>query len=59
MLKRRAVVFLVSDFIATDVHRPLRRVSRRHDLIAVTIEDHRERELPDVGLIELEDAEDG
>ena len=59
VLKRRAVVFLVSDFIATDFHRPLRRVSRRHDLIAVTIEDRRERELPDVGLIELEDAETG
>ena len=59
VLKRRAVVFLVSDFIATDFHRPLRRVSRRHDLIAVTIEDQRERGLPDVGLIELEDAETG
>ena len=59
VLKRRAVVFLVSDFIATDFHQPLRRVSRRHDLIAVTIEDHLERELPDVGLIELEDAETG
>jgi len=56
---RRAVVFLVSDFINTDYEKALQIANRRHDIIAISITDPRERELPDVGLIELEDAETG
>jgi uncharacterized protein (DUF58 family) len=56
---RRAVVFLVSDFLASGYEKRLRIAARRHDLIAVTISDPRERELPNVGLIDLEDAETG
>ncbi len=56
---RKAVVFLVSDFLAEGYERPLGIVARRHDLIAISITDPRERELPKVGLIELEDAETG
>ena len=52
-------MFLVSDFIAPDYKKPLRIVGRRHDLIAVSVADLREAALPDVGLIELEDAETG
>lgn len=56
---RRAIVFLVSDFFASAYEKPLRILARRHDLIAVSIADPRELEMPDVGLIELEDAETG
>jgi uncharacterized protein (DUF58 family) len=56
---RRAVVFLISDFQAEDFERSLRVVGRRHDLIAVSVSDPREMELPPVGLIQLEDAETG
>ena len=56
---RKAIVFLVSDFLDENYERPLRIVARRHDLIAVSVEDPREKTLPDVGLIELEDAETG
>jgi len=56
---RRAVVFLVSDFLAEGYEKRLRIAARRHDLIAVSIADPRERELPDVGLIDIEDAETG
>ena len=56
---KKGVVFLVSDFIAPDYKKPLRIVGRRHDLIAVSVADPREAALPDVGLIELEDAETG
>jgi uncharacterized protein (DUF58 family) len=59
VLKRRAVVFLVSDFIDTDFERDLALTRSRHDLIPVRISDPRESSLPDVGLIELEDAETG
>ncbi|MBO7483174.1 MAG: DUF58 domain-containing protein [Kiritimatiellae bacterium] len=58
--KRRAVVFLVSDFLARgDCERLLRAAARRHDFVCVTVEDPAERELPDVGLVELEDPETG
>jgi uncharacterized protein (DUF58 family) len=59
VLKRKAVVFLVSDFIDTDYERDLAMTRTRHDLIPVRVSDPRETSLPDVGLIELEDAETG
>jgi uncharacterized protein (DUF58 family) len=67
VLHRRAIVFLISDFefsgdqsaARAALRRALRQVNRRHDLIAVHIEDPRERELPDVGILALEDAETG
>lgn len=59
VLKRKAVVFLVSDFIDSGFERDLALTRSRHDLIPVRISDPRETTLPDVGLIELEDAETG
>ena len=61
---KRGVVFLVSDFLTAvpleeGSGKQLRILARRHDLIAVSVGDPRESELPDVGLIELEDAETG
>lgn len=57
--RKRSVAFLVSDFFDSDFSTPMRIVSRRHDLIAVSISDPREQKLPSAGLIELEDAESG
>ena len=57
--KRRCVVFLVSDFLDTACKHALRVAARRHDVIAVVLEDPRESALPDVGLVELEEAETG
>jgi uncharacterized protein (DUF58 family) len=57
--RRRCVVFLVSDFQASGYEWPMRVARRRHDLIPITVTDPREVELPDVGLIELTDAETG
>ncbi len=54
---RKSVCFLVSDFLAAGYEPALRIARRRHDLIPIIITDPRELELPDVGLIELEDAE--
>ena len=59
VIHKRAVVFLLSDFLGDGFESALRIVSRRHDLIAVSITDPREVRMPDVGLIELEDAETG
>jgi uncharacterized protein (DUF58 family) len=59
LLRRRSVLFLVSDFLADGWRPALGRLARRHDVIAVQLVDPRERELPDVGLLALEDAETG
>jgi len=56
---RRAVVFVVSDFQASDYDRELSICSRRHDLIALPVEDPGERALPNVGIVQLEDPETG
>ena len=56
---RRVVTFLISDFLDEDFAHSLRVTGRRHDLTAITVTDPREVELPNVGLIELEDAETG
>jgi uncharacterized protein (DUF58 family) len=56
---RRAVVFLLSDFLDQGYERLLKRTGRRHDLILARITDPREEELPAAGLLELEDAETG
>lgn len=58
--KRRAVVFLVSDFLARgDCEKLLRSTARHHDVVCVPVSDPAEGELPDVGLVELEDPETG
>ncbi|MBE0536275.1 MAG: DUF58 domain-containing protein [Phycisphaerae bacterium] len=57
--RKKATVFLVSDFIATDFLRPLSLVNRRHDVIAVAVGDPAEAALPSVGLVEFTDAETG
>ena len=57
--RRRATVFLTSDFISKDYEKDLSAVRAKHDLIAVRTSDRREIELPDAGLMALEDAETG
>jgi uncharacterized protein (DUF58 family) len=56
---RRAISFVVSDFIANDYTHALRIANKKHDVIAITIVDPRELELPNVGFVELKDAETG
>ena len=57
--RRRAVVFLVSDFMAGGYGRALSVAARRHDLVAVRVGDVRERDLPPMGFVEFEDPETG
>jgi uncharacterized protein (DUF58 family) len=59
IVTRRAVVFFISDFQAPDFSRALAVTARRHDLIAIRIQDERESILPPIGIITLEDAETG
>lgn len=59
ILKRKAVVFLISDFQTKDYERSLKLAAQKHSVIAITITDPRETTLPDIGLIQLQDAETG
>lgn len=59
IIKRRCVVFLVSDFLSTGYEKRLSVANKRHDVVAIKIVDPREIELPNVGFIELEDTETG
>lgn len=59
-MRRRSMVFVVSDFIAPPGwEAPLRRLAQRHEVVAVWLRDPREEDLPDVGPLVLEDAETG
>ena len=58
-LRRRAVIFVVSDFLAMDYEATLARLARRHDVVALHLVDPRERELPDAGVVTLWDPESG
>jgi uncharacterized protein (DUF58 family) len=59
VMKRKSVVFLVSDFLSSDFDKMLSIANKKHDLIAIKIADPREIEMPSVGFIELEDTETG
>ncbi len=59
-IKRRSLVFIISDFISVPGwERPLSLLNQRHEVLAVRLWDPREVELPDIGLIVMEDAETG
>jgi uncharacterized protein (DUF58 family) len=57
--RRKAVVFLISDFIAEGYKKALRITSKKHDLVSICVTDPRELELPETGIVELKDAETG
>ena len=59
VVRRKATMFLVSDFLETDFKKPLSLLNKRHDVIAVPVRDRAEIAMPSVGLIELQDAETG
>ena len=67
VLSRRAIIFLLSDFQSAgdpnvaiaSLRRAIRQTSGRHDLVAMRVHDPREEELPDFGLLAVEDSETG
>ncbi|MEP6620486.1 MAG: DUF58 domain-containing protein [bacterium] len=59
MLAHKAVIFVVSDFQAENLEQPLKLLAQRHDVVAVTVDDPSEQELPDIGLARFVDPETG
>ncbi len=58
-IKKRSIIFLLSDFLDEDYEEILRVVSKKNDLIGVVLDDRRENEIPPIGLIKFTDAETG
>ncbi|SYZ73988.1 conserved hypothetical protein [Candidatus Zixiibacteriota bacterium] len=59
VIKKKSVVFLISDFLSEGYLKPLQIANNKHDMIAMKISDPREMKFDNVGMIELEDAETG
>ena len=57
--KRKCIAFLISDFQATNYETNVKLASQKHDLVAISISDPREKDLPKIGLINLRDSESG
>jgi len=59
VLKHKGIVFILSDFMAKDYELPLRRLARRHEVVALWLRDDREMEVPSVGTVLMQDPETG
>ncbi len=59
VVRRRSVIFVISDFLDEGFEERLRIAGKRHDVTAISVGDRREMELPRIGILELEDAETG
>jgi len=59
VMKKKAIVFVLSDFMSKDYHDTLKIVSKKHDLTGIRIYDRREEQMPNLGMVQMEDAESG
>ncbi len=59
IVKKRSIIFIISDFYGQEFSKELSVLKKRHDVIAIRVNDARETNIPDIGLIQLEDEETG
>lgn len=59
VLKKKAAIFVISDFMDENFDQSLRLLGRKHDVTALVVQDQAEMDLPDIGVVELHDAETG
>ncbi|MDO6759932.1 DUF58 domain-containing protein [Tamlana sp. 2_MG-2023] len=59
VMKKKAIVFVLSDFIADDYHQTMKIVSGKHDVTGIRIYDKREEDIPNLGMVQMEDEETG
>lgn len=59
VLKKRSTIFVISDFMDQDFDSSMRMLGRKHEVVAVVVQDQAEAQLPDMGLVDMEDAETG
>lgn len=59
VMKKKAIVFVLSDFIADDYERTMKIVSGKHDVTGIRVYDKREEEIPNLGVVQMQDEETG
>lgn len=59
VMKKKAIVFVLSDFIADDYQQTMKIVSGKHDVTGIRVYDKREEEIPNLGMVQMEDEETG
>ena len=59
VMKKKAIVFVLSDFIADDYNNTLRIVGNKHDVTGIRVYDEREESIPNLGMVQMQDAETG
>ncbi len=59
VMKKKAIVFVLSDFICDDYQQTLRITGKKHDLTGIRVYDEREETIPNLGMVQMEDAETG
>lgn len=59
VMKKKAIVFVLSDFIADDYVQTLKIAGNKHDITGIRVYDHREESIPNLGMVQMEDAETG
>ncbi len=59
VMKKKAIVFVLSDFIADDYHHTMKIVSGKHDVTGIRVYDKREEEIPNLGMVQMQDEETG
>lgn len=59
VMKKKAIVFVLSDFIATDYERTLKITGNKHDVTGIRVYDEREQSIPNLGIVQMMDAETG
>jgi uncharacterized protein (DUF58 family) len=59
IMKKRAITFLLSDFISEPYKEALNVAGKRHDIIGINVSDKRDKEMPDIGVMKVRDAESG
>lgn len=59
VMKKKAITFILSDFIADDYEQTLKIAGKKHDVTGIRIYDQREEEIPNLGMVQMEDAESG
>ena len=59
VMKKKAIVFVISDFMTSDYEQTLRIAGKKHDVTGIRVYDIREEEMPNIGMVHMEDAETG
>lgn len=59
VMKKKVIVFVLSDFIADDYHQTMKIASRKHDVTGIRVYDKREEEIPNLGVVQMQDEETG